>query len=264
MVHGTKAAPRNDKVMEKNQRRSNSRTPAMKASSNYAAPQGITSRSQSRRDRKIALQQDVDKLRKKLRHEENVHRALERAFTRPLGALPRLPPYLPSQTLELLAEVAVLEEEVVRLEEQVVNVRQGLYQEAIIISLANWSSLERVTDVKQTPRKLSPSPSQGDRPGKENQSCTTNSCRDFSRSPLNNVPKCSVSAVAKCAGVQTVSTVKDHKGIEDTNGIGSEKASTAGNKVSEELLTCLLTIVSQMSTSSSGGQDEERASSPSV
>lgn len=38
----------------------------------------------------------VDKLKKKLRHEENVHRALERAFTRPLGALPRLPPYLPS------------------------------------------------------------------------------------------------------------------------------------------------------------------------
>ncbi|CAL5377366.1 unnamed protein product [Camellia sinensis] len=60
----------------------------------------------------------VDKL-KKLRHEENVHRALERAFTRPLGALPRLPPYLPPF---LLAEVAVLEEEVVRLEEQVVKV----------------------------------------------------------------------------------------------------------------------------------------------
>lgn len=38
----------------------------------------------------------VDKLKQKLRHEENVHRALERAFTRPLGALPRLPPYLPA------------------------------------------------------------------------------------------------------------------------------------------------------------------------
>ncbi|XP_041004058.1 uncharacterized protein LOC121249407 isoform X2 [Juglans microcarpa x Juglans regia] len=76
----------------------------------------------------------VDKLKKKLRHEENVHRALERAFTRPLGALPRLPPYLPPYTLELLAEVAVLEEEVVRLEEQVVNFRQGLYQEAVYIS----------------------------------------------------------------------------------------------------------------------------------
>ncbi|KAI8000694.1 BAG-associated GRAM protein 1 [Camellia lanceoleosa] len=60
----------------------------------------------------------VDKLKKKLRHEENVQRALERAFTRPLGALPHLPPYLPPSTLELLAEVAVLEEEVVRLEEQ--------------------------------------------------------------------------------------------------------------------------------------------------
>ncbi|KAJ6678444.1 TERNARY COMPLEX FACTOR MIP1 LEUCINE-ZIPPER-RELATED [Salix viminalis] len=73
------------------------------------------------RERKLALLQDVDKLKKKLRHEENVHRALERAFTRPLGALPRLPPYLPPYILELLAEVAVLEEEVVRLEEQVVN-----------------------------------------------------------------------------------------------------------------------------------------------
>ncbi|XP_061357448.1 uncharacterized protein LOC133301769 [Gastrolobium bilobum] len=88
----------------------------------------------SNRERKMALLQDVDKLKRKLRHEENVHRALERAFTRPLGSLPRLPPYLPPYTLELLAEVAVLEEEVVRLEEQVVNFRQGLYQEAVYIS----------------------------------------------------------------------------------------------------------------------------------
>lgn len=88
----------------------------------------------SNRERKMALIQDVDKLKRKLRHEENVHRALERAFTRPLGALPRLPPYLPPYTLELLAEVAVLEEEVVRLEEQVVNFRKGLYQEAVYTS----------------------------------------------------------------------------------------------------------------------------------
>ncbi|XP_021668617.2 uncharacterized protein LOC110656269 isoform X1 [Hevea brasiliensis] len=91
-------------------------------------------RRRSNRERKLALLQVVDKLKKKLRHEENVHRALERAFTRLLGALPRLPPYLPANTLELLAEVAVLEEEVVRLEEQVVNFRQGLYQEAVYIS----------------------------------------------------------------------------------------------------------------------------------
>lgn len=38
------------------------------------------------------------------------------------------------QTLELLAEVAVLEEEVVRLEEQVVQFRQDLYKEGICIS----------------------------------------------------------------------------------------------------------------------------------
>ncbi|PAN35816.1 hypothetical protein PAHAL_6G236600 [Panicum hallii] len=292
-------------AMEKEQRRppvSRTAPVAMKASSASATAQGIRNRSQSRRERKIALQQDVDKLRKKLRHEENVHRALERAFTRPLGALPRLPPYLPSQTLELLAEVAVLEEEVVRLEEQVVNFRQGLYQEAIITSMAksayfpdgdrctparhktpaqvqssevstssrqasdqdaaDWSSLKRATNVKQTPRRPGRSLSHGDCPGKENQSCGTNSCRDFGRAPLSNVPKCRAPPAEKCAGVQTTSTVEDHKAIDGSNGIDSDTASTAANKVSEELLTCLLTILSQMSTS--GSQDEERASSPSV
>ncbi|KAG1366605.1 hypothetical protein COCNU_13G003950 [Cocos nucifera] len=88
----------------------------------------------------------VDKLKKKLRDEENLHRALERAFTRPLGHkmvvlidverfdFELVFRFLSLKTLELLAEVAVLEEEVVRLEEQVVNFRQGLYQEAIYIS----------------------------------------------------------------------------------------------------------------------------------
>ncbi|KAL5819565.1 hypothetical protein ACOSQ4_023407 [Xanthoceras sorbifolium] len=98
------------------------------------AGKAVTNQRRSNRERKMALLEDVDKLKRKLRHEENVHRALERAFTRPLGSLPRLPPYLPPSTLELLAEVAVLEEEVVRLEEQVVNFRQGLYQEAVYIS----------------------------------------------------------------------------------------------------------------------------------
>ncbi|KAM1529457.1 hypothetical protein ACFX1Z_018664 [Malus domestica] len=111
-------------------------------------------RRKSNRERKMALQQDVDKLKKKLRHEENVHRALERAFTRPLGALPRLPPYLPPHTLELLAEVAVLEEEVVRLEEQVVNFRQGLYQQAVYLS--SNRSVETLNDsIEQTPVRVS-------------------------------------------------------------------------------------------------------------
>lgn len=94
----------------------------------------IPSRRLSRKEKKLALLEDVDKLKKKLRQEENVHRALERAFSRRLGTLPHLPPYLPPQTLELLAEVAVLEEEVVRLEEEVVSFRQGLYQETVYLS----------------------------------------------------------------------------------------------------------------------------------
>lgn len=112
------------------------------------------SRRRSNKERKIALLQDVDKLKRKLRHEENVHRALERAFNRPLGALPRLPPYLPPYTLELLAEVAVLEEEVVRLEEQVVNFRQGLYEEAVYTS--SKRSSDNLSDmVEQSPSRSS-------------------------------------------------------------------------------------------------------------
>ncbi|PKA50010.1 hypothetical protein AXF42_Ash017549 [Apostasia shenzhenica] len=230
----------------------------------------------SRRERKIALEQDVDKLRKKLRHEENVHRALERAFTRPLGALPRLPPYLPSYTLELLAEVAVLEEEVVRLEEQVVNFRQGLYKEAIYISsskknskngiqlscdssstqiakdteqnkshsqLANskacsisssspsmhWlpdrnpniSSSKWLTNVKQLPKKPISSLADSHR-GKENQT-EANSTKNTEQSPVKN-------AATHCDSKDTV----------------SEEAS-GPNKLSEEILRCLLHIFTLIS-----------------
>lgn len=56
------------------------------------------------------------------------------------------------QTLELLAEVAVLEEEVVRLEEQVVNFRKGLYQEAVYVS--SKRNVETSNDpMDQTPVK---------------------------------------------------------------------------------------------------------------
>ncbi|KAJ7958125.1 Ternary complex factor MIP1-like protein [Quillaja saponaria] len=114
-----------------------------KAEMQRGKPEGAAKAAKSRRalcrERKLALQQDVDKLKKKLRLEENIHRTLERAFNRSLGALPRLPPYLPPYTLELLAEVAVLEEEVVRLEEQVVHFRQDLYQEAVYMSSSKRS-----------------------------------------------------------------------------------------------------------------------------
>ncbi|GKD30190.1 hypothetical protein Tco_1240968 [Tanacetum coccineum] len=39
--------------------------------------------------------EQVDKLKKKLRQDENVHRAFRRAFSRRLGTLPHLPPYIP-------------------------------------------------------------------------------------------------------------------------------------------------------------------------
>nr|CAB3481239.1 unnamed protein product [Digitaria exilis] len=251
----TRVVPRNEKGMEKDQRTATSSKTApvaMKASSAHATAQGIRNRSQSRRDRKIALQQDVDKLRKKLRHEENVHRALERAFTRPLGALPRLPPYLPSQTLELLAEVAVLEEEVVRLEEQVVNFRQGLYQEAIITSMAKSAYSpdgHRCTPARHKP----PAQVQSSEVSTSARQASDQDAADWSSSKRGTNAKQTPSRPGR-----SLSQVEDR----NSNGIDSDMASTSANKVSEELLTCLLAIFSQMNGSSSQG--EERASSPSV
>ncbi|ONM22357.1 uncharacterized protein [Zea mays] len=290
------------------------------------------------RERKLALQQDVDKLKKKLRHEENVHRALERAFTRPLGALPRLPPYLPSQTLALLAEVAVLEEEVVRLEEQVVSFRQGIYQEAIIFSSTKNAQLpdgqvpvpaqlvpsypvlnsevspatvsqgppdhppgarpsphSGVANGKQTPRNpVATSPSQDDRSGagKENQSCSNTPSTSSRQSPSQQkTPKCRATPPDRrrvtpaqmvfASSMQTSPAVApDRKRPADAAaGTGSnsdnvttshdDASSSVPNKVSEELLRCLLAIFSQMGGSAAGGgrglgDEDQQALSPSV
>ncbi|XP_039144240.1 uncharacterized protein LOC120281620 isoform X1 [Dioscorea cayenensis subsp. rotundata] len=249
----------------------------------------LINRYQSRRERKIALQQDVDKLKRKLKHEENVHRALERAFTRPLGALPRLPPYLPSHTLELLAEVAVLEEEVVRLEEQVVNFRQGLYQEAIYIS-SSKKTMENASDfcvdhypfqpnsctaehsseptissasmrwsadmdlnTKRPVKKLSASPvSAEDRRGKENQSNSTNSTKNVKQSQVKNVSR-----------IRTpVSMERCSKPQPECTGTNEEKLEDSGpNKLSEDILKCLMSIFSRMSSQMSVSMDIEMAPS---
>ncbi|KAJ4963526.1 hypothetical protein NE237_023465 [Protea cynaroides] len=281
-------------------------------------------RRHSSKERKMALQQDVDKLKKKLRHEENVHRALERAFTRPLGALPRLPPYLPPSTLELLAEVAVLEEEVVRLEEQVVNFRHGLYQEAVYISSSkknmesmtdlyelhpcinakqeqaksssqaesnstttvataslpgNFSGLaqlvtdsvsdrtghcsNRPTNVKQSEKKphgfLS---SPEDKRGKENQSCP-NSTKKNKQSPKQKSPKIKTPVRRPLneprseeknldpLKLQLECNVRDQARAEhSTSAIPEETVSAESsgpNKISEDILNCLLSIFLRMS-----------------
>ncbi|KAI0494824.1 hypothetical protein KFK09_024967 [Dendrobium nobile] len=253
-------------------------------------------RSMWRRERKLALQQDVDKLRKKLKHEENVHRALERAFTRPLGVLPRLPPFLPSKTLELLAEVAVLEEEVVKLEAQVLNFRQGLYQEAIYISSTktnmengvemshvgfpsqnaknseqykapslltdsnpsissnsssmrwssdgylNLSSSTRFTNGKQIPKKLISSFAEDHR-GKENQS-SINTAMNVKQS---YVKKASGSRILD-SQLECHETDKERQQAPRIQGSSNEKACeeiSDANKLSEEILRCLLSIFAQ-------------------
>ncbi|TXG52354.1 hypothetical protein EZV62_021523 [Acer yangbiense] len=229
----------------------------------------IASRRASSREKKMALQQDVDKLKKKLRQEENVHRALERAFNRPLGALPRLPPYLPPSTKELLAEVAVLEEEVVRLEEQVVHFRQDLYQEAVYIS-SSKRNIENSTEVNEskststttttTIRQLASLTDDGR--GKENQSCT-NSVKIKKRSSVHRVqtirtpvkrPPIDSKLIEKRLDSQKLQLecqVRDTYIAEaKTNGGSDEKLSAidSPNKISEDTVKCLSSILTRMSS----------------
>lgn len=244
------------------------------------------------RQQKMALQQDVDKLKKRLRHEENVHRALERAFNRPLGALPRLPPYLPPSTLELVAEVAVLEEEIVRLEEQVVHFRQGLYQEAVYISSSKRNMKNsvdlydscQIKDHKQKQSKLSLQnevaaatstathfpllPDDGQ--GKENQSCTISS-KDKQRS--TNLKAETIKTPVKRAPIKYRSAEKhlnpqklQLEGKVADNGcaegripvIQDERLSgdDCPNKISESILKCLMNIFVRMSSAKSRSTTE--------
>ncbi|KAA8528567.1 hypothetical protein F0562_035922 [Nyssa sinensis] len=243
-----------------------------------------TSRRGSIRERKKALQQDVEKLKKKLRHEENVHRALERAFTRPLGALPRLPAYLPPCTLELLAEVAVLEEEVVRLEEQVVHFRQGLYQEAVYIS-SSKRNMESLTDLydlcpikgsKQKQSKISIQTEGNSAPsiarnspslpdvghGKENllytnstkkNKCSPNLKAQTIRTPVKRPPVeyRSSEKHLEPQKLQLECSVMDHESTEvRSSAIQDEKlyGDDSPNKISENILNCLSSIFLRMSS----------------
>ncbi|KAG6398694.1 hypothetical protein SASPL_140161 [Salvia splendens] len=236
------------------------------------AEKPCTSNRSSTRERKLTLQQDVDKLKKRLRHEENVHRALERAFTRPLGALPRLPPYLPQHTLELLAEVAVLEEEIVRLEEKIVFFRKGLYQEAVYISSSKnmdtkdeqkqstflvTSKTDSETGIWKDSTFLS-----DDKRGKENQSSTStlknkqqsvNSKVQPSRNPVKKrLTECK--SGERCLDPQRSQwemQLLDHATTPKTTLANLEATSPVDgspNKISESILKCLINIYLRLSS----------------
>ncbi|KAF5740706.1 hypothetical protein HS088_TW11G00783 [Tripterygium wilfordii] len=259
------------------------------------ATKAKTTLQRSSKERKLALQKDVDKLKNKLRHEENVHRALERAFTRPLGALPRLPPYLPPSTLALLAEVAVLEEEVVRLEEQVVHCRQDLYQEAVYIS-SSKSNMENLVDLcRPYPNKnMKPEESKAiarnmveyaasttrhlpslsdDVRGKENQSCcnsTKNSqesliCRaqtaktPVKKPPIDDKPLEKHTDPQKLR-LETRVTDKDNaEAINHSNHDERLSGDDSPNKISENIVKCLSKIFLRMSPAKNGSIAENLA-----
>ncbi|KAL8477141.1 hypothetical protein ACS0TY_029442 [Phlomoides rotata] len=237
---------------------------------------GLGSRRRSARERKLALLQDVENLKKKLRHEENVNRALQRAFNRPLGALPRLPPYLPQYTLELLAEVAVLEEEVVRLEEQVVSFRQGLYQEAVY-KCSTKSSDEDLTPkirhsrsssqsevVNASSRKLLSMDPASTRHSSEFEN--GNQCKSLvgaTPTPIKRHLK-KPQLLIKNANSPKIQCRSVEQAQESSSGSSDDRVldvDSEANKMSEDILNCLIRIFVRLSTSKRKTMDLECFSS---
>ena len=189
------------------------------------------------------------------------------------------------KTLELLAEVAVLEEEVVRLEEQVVSFRQGLYQEAVYISsktnglnekhqrsksMSQHELKSMITPPKKHQQSLSPSRSISSRKlfssdqtvndkqaspkpnvssvvtkpvdvrGKENQT-SSNGLKDKKdkESPEKRIMKPLIKLDDRLADQD-----KTHECVSE-----SVQSGTAANRVSEDLLKCLVSIFLRISSS---------------
>lgn len=194
------------------------------------------------------------------------------------------------KTLELLAEVAVLEEEVVRLEEQVVSFRQGLYQEAVHISskrnLESPNNNEN-SPVRSTKHQRSKSMSQHElkamiTPQKKHQQSLSLSRSISSRKLFSSDQTVSGKQASPKPNVSSVKPV-DVRGKENqtsSNGLKDKKdtesldkrlkkvddrladqdkaqesvseplqSGTAANRVSEDLLKCLVSIILKISSS---------------
>ncbi|CAN0922236.1 hypothetical protein LINGRAHAP2_LOCUS32987 [Linum grandiflorum] len=176
------------------------------------------------------------------------------------------------QTLELLAEVAVLEEEVVRLEEQVVHFRQDLYQEAVYISTSKTkNNIESFADLYDSVPRKNPqarscsneSTSKHEEQGKENNLGSSNSERKVKGSSSSSSPSPSASA-RNAHTIRTPAKLVDRsnkqekrfspqkqqlKKPEGRSSIGITLVDdNPPNKVSEDILKCLSSIFARMST----------------
>ncbi|CAI8599208.1 unnamed protein product [Vicia faba] len=225
---------------------------------NSQAMSSVSRNKDPRIPRKLALQKDVERLKKKLKHEENIHKALERALSRPLGALPRLPPYLPPYTLGLVAEVAVLEEEIRRLEEMVLHCRKDLNQEAVNMSSSkkkiehslgnNANPNENSKFGNTTIRSTTTLPD--DRQGKEIQSCTLSfksSKQSICKGPTTKVSIKKVPIDDKSLHKRSEPPKKKPQELRNPRLQETPQEDESPNIISENILKCLTSILLRMS-----------------
>ncbi|KAG7533057.1 Ternary complex factor MIP1 leucine-zipper [Arabidopsis thaliana x Arabidopsis arenosa] len=183
---------------------------------------------------------------------------MERAFNRPLGALPRLPPFLPPSILELLAEVAVMEEEMVRLEEHIAHCRQELYQEtaftsSLIVNLKCSADVPKHVQSKFKPASSNPRESESPR------SREPRSVSESRRGKENNLSATSIKTPIKkmtiLAHTQLNKSLEARKLEQESHRCrktNAERSSHGGgddpNKISEDLVKCLSNIFMRMSS----------------
>ncbi|KAL6980542.1 hypothetical protein U1Q18_022185 [Sarracenia purpurea var. burkii] len=108
--------------------------------------------SDSEKQRRIDLEEEVEKLQEDLGAELKLSKILKCALQGPVHSCPCLSNLLPSKVQELLAELAMVEEEIVWLERKVDDLKLRLYQEKT--KTKYWESLKvlwRQQEQKQLP-----------------------------------------------------------------------------------------------------------------
>ncbi|XP_076902536.1 uncharacterized protein LOC143557314 [Bidens hawaiensis] len=133
-------------------------------------------------------------------------------------------------TLELLAEVAVLEEEVAKLEEQVVQLRKNQYEEAIHISFFK-KNLENSLDIQETHKE-----SKNTNPNMNNHQSTHPQIKMFKT--LSKISQIEYTASEKCMDTRKLQFEKGFSGDDGPN------------KISESILKCLMFVFARMSSNS--------------
>ncbi|KAL2926632.1 Dual-specificity RNA methyltransferase RlmN [Bienertia sinuspersici] len=199
--------------------------------------------------RRIALEEEVEELQGKLNREVQINSVLQNALRGPLLACPCLSSLLPLEVQELVAELAMVEKEIAWLETRIERLKKNMYKEKKINKDCQFEQLRKPPEM-QIPCKQQ---KQGHLTDLEwfsvRQSHNRRKSLDKGRLSLSSVSDmrtCS-SAASKEDSAKRYQRIIRYK---SNHSIDAAASSDEPNRLSEELLKCLISIFVKLNQTS--------------